>query len=67
MKALEQFVHTVNVTGGVVRYGDGNVAPAADQEWTDLGSVYMAACVELGIAPQVTNSRLHSAKDYIHE
>lgn len=52
-RALIEFVKTINATGGVVLFNDGNVAPAGDTEWTDLGDAYLSACAALGREPKV--------------
>jgi hypothetical protein len=54
--ALQAFVDTINATGGVVHPDSSEVAPAADEEWLDLGLAYAKACEVLGIPPVVTES-----------
>ena len=54
--ALRAVVNTVNATGGVVRPDTPFVAPAADEDWLDLGSAYMQACQALGLVPVVAKS-----------
>ena len=49
--ALRQLVEAFNVTGGVIRLPSGCVAPRADEDWIDLGDVYLQACQELGVEP----------------
>lgn len=51
--ALRAFIDTVNATGGVVRPDTSFVAPAADEDWLDLGFAYMQACQALGLVPPV--------------
>jgi hypothetical protein len=51
-KALENFVDCVDATGGIVADDDGNVAPRADEDWTDLGDAYLEACKALGRKPR---------------
>ena len=43
LAALRMFCATIDATGGVVMLEDGNVAPAADEDWIDLGAAYDAA------------------------
>jgi hypothetical protein len=43
-RALEEFVYTIEATGGVVMCRDGTVAPLADEDWIDLGEAYLVAC-----------------------
>lgn len=52
-RALRQLVQTVNVTGGIIRLPSGCVAPKADEDWIDLGDVYLEACKELGVEPVI--------------
>jgi hypothetical protein len=42
-ETLTQFVDTIDATGGVVEVEDGHTAPVADEEWIDLGEVYLTA------------------------
>jgi hypothetical protein len=46
--ALNAIVDTINATGGVVPDSSG-FAPAADEEWLDLGVAYALACEALGM------------------
>lgn len=48
--ALNVMVDTINATGGVILDGSG-FAPAADEEWLDLGVAYSLACEALGMTP----------------
>lgn len=50
-KALEAFISTVEVTGGVRHLGNGCHAPLADEEWLDLGDAYIQACTALKRTP----------------
>lgn len=52
-RALRQLIAAVNVTGGVLRLPSGCVAPKADEDWLDLGDVYLQACKELGVEPVI--------------
>jgi hypothetical protein len=54
--SLRAFIHTINATGGVVRPDTSFVAPAADEEWLDLGFAYIQACQALGMEPVVAKS-----------
>jgi hypothetical protein len=47
-KALEQFVRTVEATGGVIRSESGCYEPLGDPEWIDIGDAYVEACAVLG-------------------
>lgn len=49
--ALEDLVRTIEATGGLVKKPGGLVAPAGDEEWTDLGDCYLRACDALGRPP----------------
>lgn len=52
---LREFVGDVNATGGLLRWTNGNVSPAAendDDPWTDLGVTYLKACEVLGVKPE---------------
>ena len=51
---LNNLVQTIDVTGGVVKGLNGYFYPAADEDWSDLGDVYMSACTALEIDPKVT-------------
>lgn len=52
-KALEEFVNTVDATGGIVRDPKGLYAPVESDEWFDLGNAYIMACKALGRDPYV--------------
>ena len=52
-RALRQLVKTVNSTGGVLRLPNGCVVPKADEDWIDLGDVYLQACKELNVKPVI--------------
>lgn len=47
MSALKNLIDTIETTGGLVRYSDGIVAPAADESWIDLAEVVLQAKEEL--------------------
>lgn len=47
-RVLIDLVETIEITGGVWRFRDGTVAPKGDDEWIDLGDVYLKACEVLG-------------------
>jgi hypothetical protein len=53
--ALREFVHTIDATGGVLRLPSGHVAPAADEDWIDLGESYLKACCVLKRLPMIYN------------
>lgn len=48
---LKRFVDCINVTGGVRRLETGDIAPAFDEDFLDLGLTYMEACDVLGVQP----------------
>lgn len=50
-KALRLFIETINATGGLAINDVGETAPAADEDWLDLATAYLAACEALGVAP----------------
>lgn len=52
--ALNAMVDTINATGGVIPDGSG-FAPAADEEWLDLGGAYALACEALGMIPLIAS------------
>jgi hypothetical protein len=52
-KALNDFISTIEVTGGVSHNDKGYIVPIADPEWYDLGCVYELACMPLGRKPRV--------------
>jgi hypothetical protein len=52
---LREFVETIDVTGGVLRLPSGLVAPAADEDWIDLGEVYLKACRALKRTPMLSD------------
>jgi hypothetical protein len=51
--ALNRLIHTINPIGGVVKFKSGAVAPAADEEWLDMGDAYICACEALGLTPVI--------------
>jgi hypothetical protein len=52
--AAQMLVELINVTGGVIEEANGTFSPCGDEDWTDLGDAYYAACAELGVKPLVT-------------
>jgi len=52
-KALLALVDTINATGGLVEFEDGELAPAGDEEWCDLADAYLAACEALDVEPKI--------------
>jgi hypothetical protein len=54
LSALNELVSTINATGGVVLNSAGHAAPAADEEWLDLGMAYEQACAVLQVPMLVT-------------
>lgn len=55
-KALNDFVFTINATGGAVRHENGNTGVAIDPEWTDLGAAYIRACAVLELKPELQDA-----------
>lgn len=51
--ALQKLVETIEATGGLVKFPNGDYAPAADHDWIDLGDAYVAACHALGRPPMI--------------
>jgi hypothetical protein len=47
MTALEDFINTIEATGGIRAFEDGTYGPEADEDWIDLGDSYVKACAEL--------------------
>jgi hypothetical protein len=62
-EALRRLVHTINDTGGATVDRKGYTVPAVDQEWSDLGDAYEAACAALGLEPDIDDARA----DHIQE
>jgi hypothetical protein len=56
LTALEEFVDTVNATGGVFTDRKGLVCPKGDEEWCDLGTAYLKACTVLKRKPKLDRS-----------
>lgn len=52
-EALEDFVKTIEATGGVVKDHKGYFVPVVDEEWVDLGDSYIRACAALGRKPKI--------------
>lgn len=55
--ALDRLCSTIEATGGVITFKDGNCAPEGDPEWIDLGDAYLAACEALGRKPKIRPAR----------
>lgn len=58
-RVLEEFVHDIEATGGVVPAESPEAsglwfAPEVDHSWADLGTTYLNACAALGRVPVVT-------------
>lgn len=51
LRVLHDLVDTINATGGLVKNYNGFLAPAADEEWSDLADVYLDACKVLDRKP----------------
>jgi hypothetical protein len=58
--ALEEFVDTINATGGVFTDLKGLVCPRGDEEWCDLGTAYLNACTVLKRRPKI-DRKYHGA------
>ena len=52
---LRELADTIEAAGGVIRDPNGIYHPAGDEEWSDLGDVYIKACQVLGKEPIVTD------------
>jgi hypothetical protein len=50
---LRKLVDTIEATGGVTHDRKGLYRPAGDEDWVDLGDVYVQACRALGKEPMV--------------
>lgn len=46
---LECLCRTIDATGGIIKETG---CPVADEDWLDIGDVYMAACEALGREPK---------------
>jgi len=53
-KALDDFIETIEATGGCFHNEGGVLVLAGDPEWTDLADAYVRACAAIGRAPLVT-------------
>jgi hypothetical protein len=51
-RALDEFVATIDATGGINRDRKGGPVPVIDDEWIDLAAAYLSACQALGREPQ---------------
>ena len=52
-KVLEEFISTIDNTGGVVLGINGLYVPVVDEEWVDLGEAYMSACMAIDHRPVI--------------
>jgi hypothetical protein len=50
---LQALAHTIEAKGGLVMNCDGDYAPVADEDWTDLAEVYLQACEALHRRPMI--------------
>lgn len=57
--ALKAFVDAIDATGGVVEFENGEIVPAVDEEWLDLGDAYMQACDALGVEPKIEEGEMY--------
>jgi len=55
MKVIENFILTVEATGGVFCNRKGLYEPVGDREWIDLGDVYVEACRAIGHEPMIVD------------
>lgn len=62
-KALREFVDAINATGGATVDRKGYTVPVADQEWSDLGAAYEAACAALGEEPKIDDTLYELPED----
>lgn len=51
--ALTLFLDTIEATGGVVKFPNGEYAPEGDIDWIDLGEAYIAGCNERNRVPVI--------------
>lgn len=51
-RLLEEFVGTIEASGGVVLDGASHV-PLADREWVDMGELYIEVCSFLEREPMI--------------
>jgi hypothetical protein len=54
--ALDNFIRTIEATGGCTRGEDGLVAPEGDPEWIDLGDAHVLACDAIGRTPLIVDT-----------
>jgi len=55
---LEEFVGTIEASGGVAREGVIHV-PLADREWVDMGELYIQVCEFLDHEPMIEDEEPH--------
>jgi len=56
--AARALVDLVNVTGGVRRLESGLHAPVCDEDWIDLGELYVSVCDLLGEEPKIDDEEV---------
>ena len=64
-EALRRLVHTINDTGGATVDRKGYTVPVVDQEWTDLGAAYEAACAALGMKPEIDDAAFEGEENEV--
>jgi hypothetical protein len=51
--ALDDFIETIEATGGCFHNEQGVLAPVGDPDWTDLADDYVRACAAIGRTPLI--------------
>ncbi len=51
--AIQALIDTVEATGGLIEFENGDLAPCADRDWLDLADAYLLAKEELGQVPMI--------------
>jgi hypothetical protein len=54
-EALNDFIATIEATGGLTRTSRREPVPYADEDWPDLADAYLKACQALGREPMWNN------------
>jgi hypothetical protein len=51
--ALDDFIETIEATGGCVQEEGESLGPAGDPDWIDLADAYLRACAAIGRTPLI--------------
>lgn len=50
---LRALVETIDSTGGICYNWERLPAPVFDEDWLDMGLVYIDACIAIGVQPRI--------------